>query len=821
MQSNLIYFPTQKRSDKEKNTQWYKDCVDASERIATFNTSSMAIRETYSNKVANYNLANGVIDRKDFEKVVNPLGLKGSTFPQSIQNYPIAIPKLNLLIGEEAKRRFEYKVVVVNPDAITEKEEKKKQDLLQFLVQQAKNESANEQELQAKIQEFGKYQKYSFQDNREIMATHILKYLWYEQKLPEKFNNGFYDALIAAEELYSIDVVANEPVLRKVNPLRLHTLRSGTSPYLEDSDIIVETDYYPIGYIIDNYYEYLTPANIDDIEEGHRNTQGGLLAYKAINPIMNIDEYLYGDGKGLIEVNSQGVRYFTGAYDVAGNVKVTRAVWRGFRRIGILKYFDEFGEQQETVVPDGYRVNENLGEFIEKWLWVTEWYEATKIGHDIYVKMQPRPIQFRKLNNLSSARPGYVGTYYNINSNKARSLFDLMKPYQFLYDAFMYRIDRAFSKYKGPMLEVDFAKIPDEWSMDKWMFTGEETGYLFVDSFREGNKGQAMGKLAGNFNTTGKIYNPEMGNYISHHMEMARMIKEELGEIAGITRQREGATESRETKGGIERAVVQSSLNTEKYYFIHDNLKVRVLSDLLETAKYCYRNSNKKIQYISTDMTPAVLDIDGEQLNETEYGLFVSNALSDLETMRFIENQADRLVTEGRIKTSTIIKMYRSDSISEVAREIEEQEAQAEQQAQQQFQQQQETANMAIAQKAESEQLDRDLKKYEIDTRAETEIAKAEISTYFGKPETDVDNDNIPDVLEISKQALEERKHLSDTFAKEKELKLKEKEHNDAMSLEEKKLKLQEKEMKSKEMIEKLKARTALKNKVSGEKSKK
>jgi len=153
------------------------------------------------------------------------------------------------------------------------------------MLQLAQSESANEQELQAKIEKFGRYQKYSYQDNREIAATHILNYLWHEQKLTEKFNNGFYDALICAEEIYCTDIVANEPILRKVNPLRIHTLRSGTSPYLEDSDIIVESDYYPIGWVIDNYYEYLTSAEISDIEQGHRASQGSMLAYRAMNII--------------------------------------------------------------------------------------------------------------------------------------------------------------------------------------------------------------------------------------------------------------------------------------------------------------------------------------------------------------------------------------------------------------------------------------------------------------------------------------------------------------------------------------------------------
>ena len=107
---------------------------------------------------------------------------------------------------------------------------------------------------------------------------------------------------------------------------------------------------------------------------------------------------------------------------------------------------------------------------------------------------------------------------------------DIMRPYQYLYDEFMDRIKSAFAKFKGPMIELDFAKMPDNWTPEKWMHYAENMGYLIVDSFKEGKKGAATGKIVGGLgNTTGgKVLNPDLGNYIQHHIMMLEYIEKQI-----------------------------------------------------------------------------------------------------------------------------------------------------------------------------------------------------------------------------------------------------------------------------------------------------
>ncbi len=115
------HFPPQKLPLSKKTKKWYCDCIEAGEQLSYI--SDARIRASWQNKKANYDLANDKLDINDVKRVTNPYNIDGLTMPAKMQNYPIALPKIDLLVGEEMKRRFDYRVRVVNEDAVTSKEQ--------------------------------------------------------------------------------------------------------------------------------------------------------------------------------------------------------------------------------------------------------------------------------------------------------------------------------------------------------------------------------------------------------------------------------------------------------------------------------------------------------------------------------------------------------------------------------------------------------------------------------------------------------------------------------------------------------------------------
>ena len=316
---NNIQQPRQRLPYKQKNKEWRKDNLDFADRHSFYYNSE--VRQTLKNKIINLNLYNGIVDVRDLTNVVNPNQLDASYIPDNIPHHPIVVPKIDLLCGEEIKRRFDWSVVVTNSDAITKKEEDKKAYLMQRLTEFLEA-NYKDDELKAKMDELGKYMKYSWQDIREKMANQILKYYWQEQNMSEKFNKGFKDALIMAEEIYLVDISHDEPVLTKLNPLKVHAVRSGNSDRLEDASIIIIEDYKSPNQLVDEYFDELKPDEIDTLLDYSTNSSKGAYAEDNDNHTLFRDSTenigMYESILDLAEVNGHvfGKNYT----DINGNI---------------------------------------------------------------------------------------------------------------------------------------------------------------------------------------------------------------------------------------------------------------------------------------------------------------------------------------------------------------------------------------------------------------------------------------------------------------------------------------------------------------------
>ena len=130
---------------------------------------------------------------------------------------------------------------------------------------------------------------------------------------------------------------------------------------------------------------------------------------------------------------------------------------------------------------------------------------------------------------------------YNINETRPFSMVDMMKPYNYLYDVAHDRLNKLLAKNWGKIAQIDLAKIPKGWDMDKWLYYAKTNSIAVIDSFKEGNIGAATGKLAGALNNASSgVIDLELGNSIQFYINLLEFIKMEMSEVVGITKQREG-----------------------------------------------------------------------------------------------------------------------------------------------------------------------------------------------------------------------------------------------------------------------------------------
>lgn len=775
--SDFISFPSQQKSFKQKGVKWRKQCVDWGATKTYINYSP--VRHSVTTKLINQDLVNGKLHMEDVQHMINPSNIKASYIPDSIQHYPIINSKLNVLRGEESKRVFDWKVIVTNPNSVSEIENNKKEELFQKLQEMIMDKSQSEEEFNQELEKLSYFFTYEWQDIREIRANALLTHYSKEQNFPLTFNEGFWDAMQFSEEMYIVDIVGGEPTLEKLNPIKVRSFRSGYSNDIEDADVVVIEDYWSPGKIIDRYYDSLTQKDIKYIEEIPFSAEQG-----ATDAIGNYDERAQYVQAHMVtdEIDTNDENFFSTLftneaietqlmpYDMLGNVRVVRVFWKSRRKIKKVKSYDpKTGEEIYNFYPENYVINKQLGEE-EKIYWINEAWEGTKIGENIYVNMRPRVVQFNRIANPSRCHFGIIGSVYGQNGQKPYSLVDMMKPYSYYYDAIHDRLNKLIEENWGKLVTLDLAKKPSKWSVDKWMYYAKVNHLMVIDSFNEGMKGNATGKIVGGLNTASSgVVDAELGNSIQSHINLLEFIKGEMGEVAGISRQREGQVSNRETVGGVERATLQSSHITEYLFMIHDSIKKRVMEAFLEVCKVSIKGKNKKFFYLLPDGSQKLMEIDGDLFAESDYGLQVDNSNETQALSQKLDMLAQAAI-QNQYSLSVIMKLFTSTSLMEKIRTIEREEQNKQQQIQQAQEQQNQLEQQKAQQEAATAQAKMDLEYKIASERNETQIIVAEINS---KAESDrlamMNNDD--GIEEMNK--LDREKLKAQVTKDDKELQLK------------------------------------------------
>lgn len=702
-------FPSQQLSYKRKNKAWRKKCIDFGDSHSLLHYH-LTRKSVFQMKV-NYDLLNGKLHMEDLKLLLNPYHLDASFIPDSIQHYSVINSKLDVLRGEESERLFDFRVVVTNPNAISEMEEKKNEVANEKLLQLVSDTSQTKEEFNREVEKLSDYFQYDYQDKREIRANLLLNHYMKELDIAQLFNKGFVDAYTVGEEAYQCDIVGGEPVVWKIDPRKMRIIRSGVSDKIEDADMIVLEDYWSPGRIIDTYYDQLSSKDIKKIEDAP-NTMSNSYS----DDMDNLDPRYgfapmetYMEAGDAVDVNGffdNSIDNSLLPYDMNGNVRVLRVYWKSRRKIKKVKSYDpQTGEEQFDFYPENYTIDPTKGEE-EQTFWVNEAWEGTKIGTDIYVNMRPRPVQYNRLSNPSRCHFGIIGSIYTINGDEPYSLVDIAKPYAYMYDIYHDKLNKLVAKNMGKLVKLDFAKVPKGWDVDKWLYFLKVNGIVVEDSFKEGTMGVATGKLAGAMNNASSgVVDASLGTEIQQFISLLAWLDQQIGQLMGISKQREGQISNRETVGGVERATLQSSLITKKWFFIHENVKKRVLECLIETAKIALKGRKEKFTYILSDGARQFMEIDGDEFAECDYGLVVDNSNGVQELNQKMETLAQAALQNQMLNFSTLMKLYTTTSIAEKQRLVEMFEKRQEEQQQQQQQQQMQIQQQQLQQQAQIEQM--------------------------------------------------------------------------------------------------------------------
>ena len=821
----LNIFPDQFKTEKEKKDEsWIKNTMDyfANKAYAEY----VKNRDTF---VKNYDLVKGILRMEDFYQEPEVRSFtetltRNLELPAYVKHYSIITTPINELVGEISKRPDAFRIKAFDDDSQSEELQYKTEILQEYIMNQAKQkimekvamsgEEIEDEQLQQMTLDEVKDDIDSYTSIAEKWANHILTCQKADFNLKEKSEDAFRDMLISAREFYHIyednsKVGYNIEVANPKNTWFLTTpdrkyisdptgraqgaYAAGTVQVMELSEIIEaipDLTKDEIDHLRSSLQDYGL-INVRESNLGNSNVAPGIdsVTYDTYDPLVLQTRMMI---ESEMKENNDGLKDFLG---LTSNVSsfgykyvVVRCYWISKRKIGKLIYLDEMGNEQSVLVDENYKSGTIPTQQSIEWGWINEWYQGTKIGPDIY------HIKPYKLLNYCPI----IGITYEVKNTEARSLVDLMKPFQVLYNVCMNQLYKLLEKEVGKVYLTSIRHVPvpkdgdAQDALDVWEMEARNRGVVFIDDSPENLKSPSSFNQFRDIDLT-------RTQEIQSRYQLAMQLKNECWELVGMSRQRMGSVSASESATGTNAAITQSYSQTEPLFVAHEYVLMQLYQAIIDASLYVEsKKPQSTLSYITSEGESAFVSVNGTDLRFRDLKVFATNRPEDKKMFEEIRGLSQAVLQNGG-SLHDVIELYSTNSIrgmKKVFKTLKERQEQLQdqqmQQQQQQMEQQQQIAEaqMQQAQMQNEQKLAHDDYQKELDRINKKEIAIIQ-ATGFGKVESeDINQNAVPDVLEMSRFASEEAKAAKDYQLKMSEVQNKNRLAAEKLQLEREKLQI-------------------------------
>jgi hypothetical protein len=820
----LNIFPDQFKTDKEKQDEsWVKNTMDyfANKAYAEYVKS----RDTF---VKNYDLVKGILRREDFfvepeVRSFTDVLTADLELPAYVKHYSIMTTPINELVGEISKRPDAFRVKAFDDDSKSEELEFKTQLLQDYVVSQAQRKilekaafagvDVSEEELQEKTLEQVKDELDSYTSVAEKWANHVLTAEKAEFVLKEKSEDAFRDLLISSREFFHIyeDNSKTGFNVEVANPKNTWFLTTPDRKWISDPTGRAQGAYaagivqvMELSEIIEAIPD-LTKEEIDHLRSSLQDY--GLINVRESNlgnpnAIPGQDSVQYDTYDPLVlqtrmiiesemKENNDGLKDFLG---LTSNVSsfgykyvVVRAYWISKKKIGKVIYLDDMGNEQSMLVDENYKSKTIPTEESLEWGWINQWYQGIKIGPDIYHIKPYKLLPYCPI----------IGQTFEVKNTEAKSLVDMMKPFQVIYNVCMNQLYKLLEKEVGKVQLMSIRHIPipkdgdAQDALDVWEMEARNRGVVFIDDSPENLKSPSSFNQFTSLDLT-------RTQEIQARYTLAQQIKNECWELIGMSRQRLGSITASESATGTNAAITQSYAQTEPLFVAHEYIMGQLYQALIDASLYVEaQKPQSTISYITSEGESAFVSVNGTDLRFRDLKVFLTNRPEDKQMFSEIRGLSQAVIQNGG-SLHDVIELYSTNSMRQMKqvfkklkdRQESMQNAQL-QQKQQEIEQTQQIAQAQIeaAQAQAEERLANENYQAELDRINKKEIALIAAESKSG-PLSDLDTSGTPDVLEINKLALSQSKAERDYQTKMMDIQTKNQLAAQKLELEKEKLKI-------------------------------
>jgi len=690
--NHAYFYPEQFVSaSKKQKPQWIKSTLDYFANIAFAQyRQNIKFRK-------NYRLFNGEFNFDDYtnepqiQEIINYLSDtpdQEPEIPQHLKHYPIVNPPINQMKGELINRPFKYKVKAVDDASIDENIDFRTDLIKEFFMNKmmARLEGVPEEQLeQIQSEMMAEIQNkiLDYTSTAEEWGNKVLNALKYSFRLKEKSSQGFLDFLITGQEFHHF-YPDNSRIgfnYKVENPSNVWYLANRNAMYTTDCWALGTIEVLSVSEIVDRFnlsgeeIKHLNSRSLQNL----RNNEYSPLSPALPDPNDPLWQLTF---ENVGDFANGGIDHNVFSFNSQHAYTVVTCYWQSKKKIYKRQYIDEQGYLQEQFVSEDYKYDKSMGDIALDELWINEWWKGVKIGADIYIDVEP--LEY-------SQTPPIVGIVNTTRNTQGKSLLDLLKPYQVLYNICMNQLWELLEKEIGVVFLGDLKVVPKKDSQDPietMLWNAKNRGTLFIDTSPENTGGAVQ------FNQLSRVDLTRTAE-IQSRIQLAQALRTEAYELIGVTRQRLGSVTPSETATATKEGLTQSFSQTETWFAWHDNVMQQVYQTMLEMAQYTeLQKPTSTLNYLNSELETVFLRITKNELLR-ELFVFVTSYAEDRVTLEQLRSLAQPALQNGAelIEIFDLYTAASERSLRKVLEGVQERKTAMQQQQMQQQQQQMEMQN--------------------------------------------------------------------------------------------------------------------------------
>jgi len=700
--NHSYFYPEQFVSaSKKQKPQWIKSTLDYFANIAFAQyRQNIKFRK-------NYRLFNGEFNFDDYtnepqiQEIISYLSDtpdQEPEIPQHLKHYPIVNPPINQLKGELINRPFKYKVKAVDDASVDENIDFRTDLIREFFMNKmaARLEGVPEEQLeqiQAEMMAEIQNKILDYTSTAEEWGNKVLNALKYAFRLKEKSSQAFLDFLITGQEFHHF-YPDNSRIgfnYKVENPSNVWYLANRNAMYTTDCWALGTIEVLSMSEIVERYnlsgeeVKHLNSRSLQNL----RNNEYSPLSPALPDPNDPLWQLTF---ENVGDFANGGIDHNVFSFNSQHAFTVVTCYWQSKKKIYKRQYIDEEGYLQDQFVSEDYKYDKTMGDIALDEIWINEWWKGVKIGADIYIDVEP--LEY-------SQTPPIVGIVNTTRNTQGKSLLDLLKPYQVLYNICMNQLWELLEKEIGVVFLGDLKVVPKKDSQDPietMLWNAKNRGSLFIDTSPENTGGAVQ------FNQLSRVDLTRTAE-IQSRIQLAQALRTEAYELVGITRQRLGSMTPSETATATKEGLAQSFSQTETWFSWHDNVMQQVYQTMLEMAQYTeLQKPTSTLNYLNSELETVFLRITKNELLR-ELFVFVTSYAEDRVTLEQLRSLAQPALQNGAelIEIFDLYTAASERSLRKVLEGVQERKNSMQQQQMQQQQQQMEMQNQQFQAKMQME----------------------------------------------------------------------------------------------------------------------